>query len=120
MSEYRELYNDDDYSDPEDNSSYRRCTKRKTLTAYFRLKLRKDYIDNQLRRLNSLTRKEILRDYVGYTLFKRYLKNEPESSMIMRLLKCYFISSDLLSSEYINTDDERITKLILFGSKEKF
>lgn len=111
MSKYDNLYE----SEEEDNSiaEYGKCTKQKSLNAYFRLRASNRFVDSQLKRLENLVAQGILVDRVGCRLFKKFLYYDSytRKSKLMRVVDCYLLCDEMLSMRNLMTDEYRISYL---------
>lgn len=120
MSKYDSLYE----SDEEENTTaeYGKCTKQKSLNAYFKLRATNRFVDSQLKRLNNLVAQAILVDRVGCKLFKKFLYYDSytKKSNLVRVVDCYLLCDEMLSMKNLMTDEYRLCYLSVLSRDKVF
>lgn len=115
----RQNYDDLNNSEDEETSvqQYGKCTTKKSLQSYFRLKLRNRFVENQIKRIDSLVAQAILVDNIACRLFKKFLKydNYSKRSDLVQYLDCYLLCDSLLYTGQFRINENRIQNLILLS-----
>lgn len=118
MSEYKPIIDNSDSSEDEDFSSlkYGKCTKRKTLGAYFKQRIKKYYVDNQMKRIYEMNVTDTLTDHKAFALFKRFLNREGNDSEVISLIECISICKEIIGANKL----DRLTRLIQICPKGRY